>query len=240
MREFVEGRVWNMKHLIWIRHYGRPVLGVIGLPFFGSCDGRGDVVGWIGVPVICALDWRVCALVGQLNMKKDEVTVSKDKGKSFVADFGGLTATGNDKKINPEGEGNTILLQIYTWDSKQVQRQDCMCLLEKWTANDISVMVRCIAKIFCTAACGIKNDSNNAVSSLNPGTTSWDTAAPINVLFSALQNFGQEGKCTDVCWGKLVYDLKGKNVTNNLGGLVLCGKLAVDFHDMLCYTMRDN
>ena len=74
-----------MKRLIRITYRGWPVVGVIRLPFFWSCDGRGCSTG---LPVICAFDWRVCALVGQLNVKKDGATVSTDEGKHFVAEFG--------------------------------------------------------------------------------------------------------------------------------------------------------
>ena len=107
-------------------------------------------------------------------------------------------------------------------------------------ANSISVMGRCIAKIFHTTARGIDNDSNNTMSSLHLGTSLSDTAAPTNVRFSALQKFRQEEKCTNIFEGDLIYGSEGKNVTNDLVGLMLCEKLAVEFHDRLCQVMRDD
>ena len=69
-REFVDGRVLNVQCFIGITHRGRPVAGVIGLPFFGSGDGREEMVGRIRVPVVCALDWKGFALVEQLDVGK--------------------------------------------------------------------------------------------------------------------------------------------------------------------------
>ena len=62
--------MWNVQWIIGITYRGRPVMGSIGLPFFGRQDGREELVGRIGVPVVCALDWKGSALVEQLNVGK--------------------------------------------------------------------------------------------------------------------------------------------------------------------------
>ena len=107
-------------------------------------------------------------------------------------------------------------------------------------ANVIRVMGRCITKIFHTTAHGIDNKSNNAMSSLHLVISLSDTAAPTNVLFSALKTFGQGGKGTNILGGDLVYGSEGKNVTNDLVGIMLCEKLAVGFHDRMYQVMRDD
>lgn len=245
-REFVEGRVWNVQCLIGITYRGKPVGGVIGLPFFGSsAEDDGVAARRVGgeISVVCALNRGECTFVEQLNIGKDKARVAEGERDDFWSSLS-KSSPGNNGSTKPSSTPKKkITLQVYTGDSKRVERQHCIDLLQTWTdaspvtTLDIQIMGGCGAKILRTAARGLPTADGNAISILL-GTSSWDTAAPTSILFSCIQKFGSKGKCTDLFGGELVYDSSGMNVTNDLGSLVSCGATAVEYHERLCQAMR--
>ena len=162
------------------------------------------------------------------------------------------------KRSNKGSEFNAQTLNIFTGDSGRLYQKYAIKNLETWTSENHheptnksidssppigTILNRCIAggcgnKILQTTASGIGMNDGNAISIIQPGTCSWDTAAPTAILFAALAKYGKQGKVTDLFGGELVYSPTGKKVTNDLGALISIGPMAGYYHDKISQTFR--
>jgi len=264
-REFVEQRLHNVQCLIGITWQGKPIGGIIGLPFLWNdnpskiCNNKDEK----GVYAVCGLHWKDSSFVKMLHIQnnidnnKEEKpsnddtkvceTKNGDNDDDLWLSLGSCSSTAKDQALELDG----TVLNVYTGDSNRIHKKHALNHLQEWTSkpivkgsgNDLKTILDvCIAggcgnKILRATAYGSKNDGN-ALCIIPPGTCSWDTAAPTAILFAALSKYGKQGKVTDMFGGQLVYDSTGRKVLNDLGSLISVGKLAGEYHEKLCKTLR--
>ena len=231
-REFVEGRLGNVQCLIGITHKGKPIGGVIGLPFVSFDDKDSNE----GINIVCALHSEKCHIIERIQFKNGALCRLPEDASSWQSI--------EDHDTTKEKEAP---LKVFTGDSNRLHKKHSLEYLEKWISeSDTSShpMKLCIAggcgnKILRSVAYASLSPTNhNAISVIPPGTCSWDTAAPTSILFAAMERFGFKAKVTDMFGGELVYNSSGKVVTNDLGVFVSCGEEALQYHDKLVKAMR--
>ena len=259
-REFVEGRLHNVQCLIGITWKGRPIGGIIGLPFLWNDDG--EKMG--GVYVVSGLNWGKYSFVnticvgekGKISHEYDTNFSTPQNREDLLLSLGKPSSSSNDNH-DKIPESNVQTLNVFTGDSGRLHQKYALQNLETWTSEKQhdtpenlnpspyigTILKRCIAggcgnKILRTISTGIGINDGNAISVIPPGTCSWDTAAPTAILFAALVKYSKQGKVTDMFGGELVYNPTGKKVTNDLGALVSIGPMAGYYHDKISQTFR--
>jgi 3'-phosphoadenosine 5'-phosphosulfate (PAPS) 3'-phosphatase len=239
-REFVEQRLHNVQCLIGITWKGRPIGGVIGLPFLWNEGSSGSR----GVHVVCGLNWNDSSFVKTICMNKNKNETTPEIDENIWLSLG--------KNSSESESNNSSILNVFTGDSQRLHKKHALRNLEDWTSSpasdektdgtilDICIAGGCGNKILRTAASGLGSNNGNAISIIPPGTCSWDTAAPTAILFAALSEHGhgKVGKVTDMFGGELIYNSCGKKVTNDLGALVSIGPRAGLYHNKLCDSFR--
>lgn len=233
-REFVEERLQNVQCLIGITYKGKPVGGVIGLPFVSLATNEENTIN-----VVCAMNINECNIIDTVRFH-DGICDNND-GK----DFSWQSLENGEESESSAGEDKTIL-NIFTGDSRRIHKKHALEYIEKFTKeNGDSFKLRttggCGNKILRATACGTgRGLKGNAIAVITPGTCSWDTASPSSILFASMTKFGIKGKVTDLFGGELVYTPSGKIVENDLGAFVSCGEKALAYHDKLTSAMRSD
>ena len=245
-REFVEQRLHNVQCLIGITWKGRPIGGVIGLPFLFN-DGDSNASG-NGVHVVTALNWKESSFVKTIQVTSSQTNVESKSNDISVEDLwltlGDCVSLPSKEKSN---QSKSNILSVFTGDSKRLHKKHALEYLEELgsgsdahTIIDLCVTGGCGNKILRTSASGLGTNCGNALSVITPGTCSWDTAAPTAVLLAAMAKYSIEGRVTDMLGGELVYNSKGSKVTNDLGAFVSIGPKAIQYHEKLCQHFRAN
>eukprot|EP00979_Chaetoceros_neogracilis_P007179 scaffold1506_cov220-Chaetoceros_neogracile.AAC.9 len=233
-REFVEGRLGNVQCLIGITYKGKPIGGVIGLPFVSLDDKDSNE----GINIVCALHSETCQIIERIQFRNGALCQLPKDARSWQS-------IEQQDTIHEE----KAPLKVFTGDSKRLHRDHALLYLKKIikesgnTAHPMKLCIEggCGNKILRSAAyASLSPMHHNAISVIPPGTCSWDTAAPTSILFAAMDKFGFKAKVTDMFGGELVYNSSGKVVTNDLGVFVSCGEEAVQYHEMLVKAMRSN
>lgn len=230
-REFVEGRVLNVQCLIGIIFDGKPVGGVVGLPFTDQKDVH-------NIEVVCGLNNNACNILEVLRFCKDGA-VSIDDNQSWMHAFRNDCSLSSSED-ETEASGSIV---VFTGDSNRIHKKLSLQYLEKWTQADACRMNICVSggcgnKILRTVALASIDSMYNAIAVIPPGTCSWDTAAPSSILLAAMKRYGIHACVSDMLGGDLVYDTSQGNFTNDLGVLVSCGEKAVAYHHRLIAAIR--
>ena len=230
-REFVEERLQNVQCLIGITLKGKPVGGVIGLPFVNFDESESDDSN----NITCSMNVNECNIIEMIRVQNGVCQSDSERQNTWQS----------LEKINEEDDFDLkSTIKIFTGDSSRIQMKHALKFLEDRAKENGDTLKRSIAggcgnKILRTTAYPTVNSGiGNAISIINPGTCSWDTAAPSSILFASMKKFGVKGKVTDMFGGELVYNSSGATVENNLGAFVSCGEKAVEYHEKLVAAMR--
>jgi len=235
-REFVEGRLGNVQCLVGIVVDGRPVGGVVGLPFAG---GRTETQeGKKGCDI--ANIQVVHALLGE-RPTLGRASVSMNGSSSTFDDLPFLVPAAKDGTASTSSSSSSRRkLIVLSGDSRKPEKDLAIGHLRDICSDegvelDIQTAGGCGTKMMQLALCAAASAGGNdrdAIAVMPRGTCSWDTAAPTAMFESALQQATSIGFVSDFYGENLVYD--GVNVTNNLGVLASSGADTKRWHTELC------
>ena len=235
-REFVEGRLGNVQCLVGIVVDGKPMGGVVGLPFAGGRTETQEGKKGGDIPDIQV----VHALLGEKPML-GRVSVS-GSGSSTFDDLPFLaSATKNDAATSNSKSRQLI---VYSGDSRKPEKDIAIGHLRDICSDEgVELEIRtaggCGTKMMQLALCAaasLGGNGKDAIAVMPRGTCSWDTAAPTAMFEAALQQSTGAGYISDFYGESLVYD--GVNVTNKLGVLASSGADTKRWHAELTKRLQ--
>lgn len=235
-REFVEGRLGNVQCLVGIVVDGKPVGGVVGLPFArGQTETQEGKKGG-DIPDIQV----VHALLGEEPML-GRVSVSGSGSSTFDHLLFFASAAKDDAAASTSKPRQLI---VYSGDSRKPEKDIAIGHLRDMCSDegvelDIRTAGGCGTKMMQLALCAAASpggSGKDAIAVMPRGTCSWDTAAPTAMFEAALQQSAGDGYISDFYGESLVYD--GVNVTNKLGVLASSGADTKKWHTELCKRLK--
>ena len=237
-REFVEGRLGNVQCLVGIVVDGKPMGGVVGLPFAGGRTETQEGKKGGDIPDIQV----VHALLGEKPVLGRVSVSGSASGSSTFDDLPFLASAAKDDAAVSTSTSRQLI--VYSGDSRKPEKDIAIGHLRDICSDegvelDIRTAGGCGTKMMQLALCAAASpggSGKDAIAVMPRGTCSWDTAAPTAMFEAALRQSAGAGSVSDFYGESLVYD--GVNVTNKLGVLASSGADTKRWHAELCKRLK--
>jgi len=224
-REFVEGRYENVSCLIGISIHGRPVAGVIGLPFATTETEKEDdvhvVYGLVGRGIgYCTANYNC------LEKTITEMTCGQPGiPTSYINEQ--RTSNNNASLMTGDSFDRSPLLSNMLTVARAALEKDDVTVQHDIVGGAGKKMLLCAYASCCTSS---TNNQRVQFSFKKQSTYLWDTCAPEAILYAV------GGKVTDAFGSPLVYNTNKLFTKNSLGVIASCSH-GRNYHDAICRTL---
>ena len=222
-REFVEGRYENVSCLIGISIHGRPVAGVIGLPFATKTKTEDDV------HVVYGLVGRGIGYCTATYNGLEQTIIERTCGQPGIP----------PSYIHEQRTNNACLMTGDSFDRSPLLLNMLAVARAELEKDDVTIQHAIVGgagkkMLLCAyASCCSTSSSNNhrvQFSFKKQSTYLWDTCAPEAILHAV------GGKVTDAFGSPLVYNTNKLFTKNSLGVIASCSH-GRKYHDAICRTL---
>jgi len=262
-REFVEQRLGNVQCLVGIVYKGKPIAGIIGLPFSSTCPSNDQEINnetldeTLGPDnksktlILCGIHFEGSSLLQKASSNSNLF----QRGKQTCLVWKDIERTLSEERNQYSDDDIEKQLNVFINDSKKEHINCALEYLQNWTSSNedkegdkyitnlnlnVEVAGGCGTKFLKTTFSKLEKNID-AISIMPPSTCSWDTAAPTALLLSMLDKNGIDGKVTDLLGRDLVYTMSNdpEEAKNKFGVLVSCGDVALHCHDIICKNFQN-